>query len=187
MVKILRRKNDEQKDKQDERDQEKFDNQQKQNPNPEEKFDPKGRPEDGRPKNSKDKIKRKQKEVKPRVAADTSVANVLLWAGKAQKQISDILNPALLAHYDKKNLRALTKQESDEAENIKMGVLSNIAPFAVIDALVIKNILDRNLKSDSAMVSLINSINSDFVETNNRNPNLEEARQIQVSAYALSR
>ena len=68
-----------------------------------------------------------------------------------------------------------------------MGVLSNIAPFAVIDALVIKNILDRNLKSDSAMVSLINSINSDFVETNNRNPNLEEARQIQVSAYALSR
>ena len=181
----IEEKNDERKDKQDERDQKKFDNQQKQNP--EEKFDPKGRPEDGRPKNAKDKIKRKQKEVKPRVAADTSVASVLLWAGKAQKQISDILNPALLAHYDKKNLRALTKQESDEAENIKMGVLSNIAPFATIDALVIKSILDRNLKTDPDMISLVDAINSDFVETNNRDPNLEEARQIQVSAYALSR
>ena len=181
----IEEKNDERKDKQDERDQKKFDNQQKQNP--EEKFAPKGRPEDGRPKNAKDKIKRKQKEVKPRVAADTSVASVLLWAGKAQKQISDILNPALLAHYDKKNLRALTKQESDEAENIKMGVLSNIAPFATIYALVIKSILDRNLKTDPDMISLIDAINSDFVEANNRNPNLEEARQIQVSAYALSR
>ena len=178
-------KHEEQQNKQDERDQKKFDNQQKQNP--EKKFEPKGRPEDGRPKNAKDQKKRKQKEVKPRVAASADFANILLWATKAQKDISDIVNPALLAHYGKKNLRALTKQESDEAENIKLSVLSNVSPFTVLDALVIRKILDQNLKADNTLISLIKDIRDDFVKANNRHPNLEESRQIQSSAYALSR
>ena len=178
-------KHEEQQNKQDERDQKKFDNQQKQNP--EKKFEPKGRPEDGRPKNAKDQKKRKQKEVKPRVAASADFANILLWATKAQKDISDIVNPALLAHYSKKNLRALTKQESDEAENIKLSVLSNVSPFTVLDALVIRKILDQNLKADNTLISLIKDIRDDFVKANNRHPNLEESRQIQSSAYALSR
>ena len=182
----IQEKKEEVQDKQDERDQKKFDNQQKQNP-PNEGYDPKGRPEDGRPKNAKDKTKRKQKEVKPRVAASTDFANTLLWATKAQKQISDIVNPALLAHYGKKNLRALTKQETDEAEYIKLCVLSNISPFDEIDARTVKSILDQNLKADPALISLISSINNDFVEANIRNPSLEESRQIQISAYAISR
>jgi len=181
----IEEKNENKQDKQEERDQKKFDNQPKQNP--EEKYSPKGRPEDGRPKNAKDQKKRKQKEVKPRVAASVGFASVLLWATKAQKQISDIVNPALLAHYGKKNLRALTKQEADEAEYVKLCVLSNVLPFEDIDPGSVKNILDQNLKADASLISLIDSVNNDFVEANGRNPNLEESRQIQTSAYVLSR
>ena len=177
----IEKKKEEQEDKKFEREQKKFDNQQQQ------KFDPKGRPEDGRPKNSKDTKKRKQKVVKPRVAASADFINTSLWASEAQKKISNIVNPAILAHFDKKNLRSLTKEQMDQLEYIKLCVLCNIEPLTEIEAEAVQSILDSGLGVNSDILSSIKYLKQEFVSTNNREPTIEESRQIQASSYSLFR
>ena len=178
----IEEKKEEQQDKQDEREEKKFDKRaDKQN---QEQFAPKGRPEDGRPKNAKDKQKRKQKEVQPRETVKSDFVNLMLWASDAQKIIAETVHPALLAHYDKKNLRGLTKQQSDELEYIKLCILCNLEPYIDIDADIISQILKSNSSVDSGVASVINSLRSGFVEENQRKPNIEEKRQMCVMAYA---
>ena len=99
----IEKKKDEIQSKQEKREENKFDKQDKK------EFNPKGRPEDGRPKNSRDKQKRKQKEVKPKSFSSTEFVSISLWATEAQAGITKIINPAILSHYNKKNLRGLTK------------------------------------------------------------------------------
>jgi hypothetical protein len=173
---------EEQQDKQDEREENKFDKRaEKQN---EEQFEPKGRPEDGRPKNAKDKQKRKQKEVQPRQTVKSDFVNLMLWASDSQKIIAETVHPALLAHYNKKNLRSLTKQQSDELEYIKLCILCNLEPYIDIDADIISKILKGGYGVDGSIASIINSLRSGFVEENQRKPNIEEKRQMCVTAYA---
>jgi len=173
----IEKKREEQEDKREQREQKKFEQQQK--------FQPTGRPEDGRPKNSRDKEKRKQKVVKPRVAADSDFINTMLWAVEAQKSISDILNPALLCHYGKKNLRGLTKEEATNLEEIKLGILANLEPYESITSEAVQKILDAKLGVHPDIRSHIISLKGGFVDSNKKNPNLEESRQIQASAYSL--
>ena len=173
---------EEQQNKQDEREEKKFDKRsEKQN---EEQFAPKGRPEDGRPKNAKDKQKRKQKEVQPRQTVKSDFVNLMLWASDSQKIIAETVHPALLAHYNKKNLRGLTKQQSDELEYIKLCILCNLEPYIDIDADIISQILKGGSGVDTSIASIINSLRSGFVEENQRKPNIEEKRQMCVTAYA---
>jgi len=54
-----------------------------------------GVPEQGRPKNSKDTEKRKDKKFAPRIGA-----SMLIWSSEAQEEISKILNPILLEFYN---------------------------------------------------------------------------------------
>ena len=171
---------EEKQDKQDEREEKKFDKRaEKQN---EEQFEPKGRPEDGRPKNAKDKQKRKQKEVQPRQTVKS--VNLMLWASDSQKIIAETVHPALLAHYNKKNLRGLTKQQSDELEYIKLCILCNLEPYIDIDTDIISQILKGGFGVDRSIASIIQSLGSGFVEENQRKPNIEEKRQMCVMAYA---
>ena len=149
------------------------------------KFQPTGRPEDGRPINSRDKEKRKQKVVKPRVAADSDFINMTLWAAEAQRVISDILNPALLDHYGNKNLRGLTKEETVQLEDVKFSVLSNLKPYSSITPEVVRHILDEKSGVHPDVQSMINSLKNGFIDSNKKNPNIEELRQIQASAYSL--
>ena len=145
---------------------------------------PVGRPEDGRPKNAKDTKKRKQKEVKPRTSAD--LVNIILWANDAQKKIADLITPALLSHYDKKNVRSLTKSQMDELEYIKLCVLCGMEPYMEVDPAVVKELLDDGRSIDDEMISLSKSLKRDFVELNEKQPSIEEMRQIQSSAYAIT-
>tara|TARA_R100000808_G_scaffold3827_2_gene13118 strand:- start:4020 stop:6197 length:2178 start_codon:yes stop_codon:yes gene_type:complete len=147
-------------------------------------FTPKGRPEDGRPKNSKDKTQRKQKVVKTRQAA-SDLANLMLWASSVQKDISDVLNPALLHSYGKSNLRGLTKAQMDELEYIKLCILSNIKPYSTVDAELLASILEAGTPADKQMLEVYKQLTVDFAVANDRNPNIEEKRSLQSSAYAL--
>ena len=145
---------------------------------------PVGRPEDGRPRNSRDQQKRKQKEVKPRTSAD--LVNIILWANDAQKKIADLITPALLSHYDKKNVRSLTKSQMDELEYIKLCVLCGMEPYMEVDPAVVKELLDDGRPTTAEMMSVCKNLKQDFVELNEKQPSIEEMRQIQSSAYAIS-
>ena len=146
---------------------------------------PVGRPEDGRPKNSKDQGPRKQKVVKPRTAANNEFVNLLLWACDSQKKISEIVNPALLAHYKKKNMRGLTKSEMSELEYIKLAILSNLKPNTDVTADVVYNALENNLPPDINVIKTLSSLNESFNTENGRSPNIDELRNIHTSACAM--
>ena len=184
----IEEKKDEIKDKQDERDQKKFDNQQQKRVEQDKDFDPKGRPEDGRPKNSKDKQKRKQRDVKPRQTVNSSNFVVTsLWASEAQSKISDIINPAILAHYKKRSLRSLTKSEIEQLEHLKLCILCGMEPFMEVTPEVINNLLANPVSVASSVAKLLTGLKEDFISKNGREPNIDEARKINVSCYALSK
>ncbi len=174
----IEEKKEEVKDKQDERDQKKFDQQQER----QKEFEPKGRPEDGRPKNAKDQQKRKQKEVKPK--NKPNFVNSMLWANNAQKEIASLVQPALLAHYGKKNVRSLTKSQMDELEYIKLCLLCGLTPFADINVETIKDMLDNNVKPHQSILDECAALELEFASANERHPSIDEIRQIQSSAYA---
>ena len=86
---------------------------------PDQDVDTKEKP--GRPKNSRDMTPREKRTFKPRRRASLE-----LWAKEAQEKISELINPAILAQFDKKNMRSLTSEESAEAERIKFEILCSL-------------------------------------------------------------
>ena len=75
----------------------------------------------GRPKNSRDEVPREKRTFKPKRRASLEI-----WAKDAQEKISEFINPAILAQFDKKNMRSLTSEESAESERIKFELLCNL-------------------------------------------------------------
>ena len=184
----IEEKREEKKDKQDERDQKKFDKQEEKRSEQQKEFDPTGRPEDGRPKNSKDKEKSKQREVEPRKTINSSEFIVTsLWAGEAQSKISDIINPAILAHYGKSSLRSLTKSEIDQLEHLKLCILCGIEPFIEITPEVVSQLLSKPVSVDPSVAKLLAGLKEDFLSKNGKEPNIDEVRRINISCYTLSK
>ena len=184
----IEEKKEETKDKQEERDQNKFDKQQEKEDKKEKEFDPTGRPEDGRPKNSRDKEKRKQKEPKPRTSVNSSEFVVMsLWASEAQSKISGIINPAILSHYDKASLRSLTKSETEQLEHLKLCILCNMEPFIDVSPEIISELLKRPILVESSTAKLLATLREGFLNKNEREPSIDEVRQMNVSGYALSK
>lgn len=167
----------------------------------EKEFDPVGRPEDGRPKNAKDKQKRKQKIVNPRSGPPTSSndkrsdinsvdyisVNDLVWASEAQKKISEIINPAVLASLDKKNLRSLTKKEVKDLENLKFNVLCAMDSGQDVTAETVNHALKFSKPDMNSHNSTLASLVDGFVESNSRQPTIDEFRSIRVSAYVATK
>ena len=150
-------------------------------------YDPTGRPEDGRPKNSKDQSPRKQREAKPKSFNSSDFLNITLWASEAQAEISNIINPAILSHHDKKSLRSLTKSEATNLENLKLSILCHLNPFDEVTPDALNQLLKQPLKLDSTIASSLNKLKEDFFERKDRQPNMDELRQMHVSCYALSK
>jgi len=82
----------------------------------------------GRPKNSKDQSTRKPKEFTPKLKASAEI-----WAKQAQSKISEIINPVILASFDKSSVRSLNNQELKELEDIKFEILCNLSMGQDID------------------------------------------------------
>jgi len=78
----------------------------------------------GRPKNSNDLSKRKQKEFVPKIKASEGFG--LVWAKSAQRTISDIVNPIMLEGYGKSSIRNLTSEEFSDIEQVKFEILCNL-------------------------------------------------------------
>lgn len=130
-------------------------------------------PQGGRPKNSKDSKKRKEKKFTPK-----KKAGLELWAAKAQQQISDILNPILLESLGKSSFRAVSDADLIMSENVKFGVLSNVQPYSEITEENILPLIGKATVLDFAKWAA--EIKTDL----NRDLTVEELRKLQVSMYS---
>lgn len=103
----------------------------------------------GRPRNSKDSTQRKTKQFAPQTGA-----KIALWASSAQDSISKIMNPHLLAFYNKSNMRQLSAEETKEVDTIKSKLLFSLKPLS-------------NISEDSLLQSLGSINDKDIIEMNN--------------------
>lgn len=133
----------------------------------------------GRPLSTKDSQKRKTKRVLPRTGKTTAS----LWAYNAQKTISDMVTPMILAFYEKKDVRSLTKSQTDYLEYFKLCLLTGIEPFIEITPEIIKELIDNSHKPSQHFKDLVTAKVKDFVYINDRKPNLDELKHIYSDAY----
>jgi hypothetical protein len=141
----------------------------------------KGIPQQGRPKNSKDSSKRKEKKFAPQTGA-----TIQLWADAAQDSIADIVNPILLDFYSKKNMRSLSSQQYIEAEETKTKILLSASPNDIIDDNFINKSLSNINSSDINNIyhyylQFLNSIKSSFA----RDLNVNELKQVKSYFYTM--
>jgi hypothetical protein len=136
---------------------------------------------DGRPKLSKDSQKRKSKTFKPQTGA-----SLLIWASEAQDKISEIINPILLDFYQKKNLRSLSKQETDELDSIKTKILFSFKPLSMIESSNVSKALENinNKNHNTIIATYINWLNNLKHELN-KELSVEELKQAKASFYSL--
>lgn len=137
----------------------------------------------GRPKFAIDTEPRKQKRVLPK--SKPALASLMVWSGEAQKVIANIINPAILNHYKKKNLRELTKAELNDLEDIKFRVLCNLEPYENIDEDRIALILEQNPGLSQSQKLLKAELKAEFIENQGRAPSIDELRHINNLAYSF--
>lgn len=144
---------------------------------------PKGQPQQGRPNNSKDSTKRKQKAVKPRAAA--SLLQAMGWAESALNDISEIVHPMYLHAIGKKNLRSLTTEEAENLEQFKFAALANLQLYTDVDEDVLQDLVANPLPIPEPIQVLFRATIAKFVEQNGKEPTLEQTRTIQARVVAL--
>ncbi|MAR20530.1 MAG: hypothetical protein CMD25_00465 [Flavobacteriales bacterium] len=136
-----------------------------------------GQPQQGRPRNSKDKEQRKERTFTPQTGA-----SLHLWASAAQDEISEIINPILLDFFGKKNLRSLANDQSKELENIKSSILFNSTPFCTINKEYVQeklnNLDTQHLTTYSVWLrQLASELNKDLT--------VDDQKQAKASFYCL--
>jgi len=141
---------------------------------------PVGEPGEGRPKLSKDTTKRKTKIFKPQTGA-----SLLLWATSAQEQISETINPILLQFYNKKNLRSLSREETEELDSTKTKILFSFAPYSnITEESIIKAMQNINSSDHNSVMSAycfwLNELKRDI----NKELSVEEIKQAKASFYS---
>lgn len=140
----------------------------------------------GRPKSAKDTAPRKQK--RPPIQTKASgFTNMFIWGFDAQKKVSDIVTPILLkAAYNKPNVRSLSTEEFNELELFKFTIFSNLVPFETVTEDRVKELSSANLSPKEDVVAGTKILFSSFRGQNEREPTVEEMRQIQASGFALA-
>jgi hypothetical protein len=143
----------------------------------------------GRPKNSKDTSKRPTKPAKPVGASEDTVSllSMIVWAKDVQTRISEYISPAILQHFNKKNLRSLSSEEVVQAERIKFRILSGLEPYSEVTAEKVHEIMQSDLTLSAEQLSIYNNFKNHMIQQNDREPTLDELRLIQASTYAIYR
>lgn len=140
----------------------------------------KPRTNNGRPKNSKDAGIRKKRVAK---ASEDNFVNRMLWAHATQKEISNTLTEGWVKVCGKKDVRGLTTNEAEELEFLKFAALCQLKPYSSVDTLDLAKAVKGQVNNDFLVA--VKGLSLAFISKNNREPTLEEKRQIQASAYAL--
>jgi len=138
-----------------------------------------GIPGQGRPKNSKDKTKRKQKKFVPK-----SKASLEIWASAAQNAIAEFMNPLVLASYSKKNMRSLSNVEFNTSEKLKFGVLLSLEPYSVLDNKVIENAFSNLKNIDKGIYTRYTNLYNQTSIDIGRTLTVEESHKLQIYLYS---
>lgn len=98
----------------------------------------------GRPTFKQDEGPRKQRVETPK--SNPGVAELLVWSDKTLAFISNVVNDAFIHSCNKKNLRQLTKAETKNLEEIKLGILYHLEAMSNLTHETIINLLKSNSK-----------------------------------------
>lgn len=131
----------------------------------------------GRPKNSKDKQKRKTPDFKPKTKA-----MIEMWAKAAQDRIAEVVNPLFLLYHNKKNFRSLSTEQFGLCEELKFGVLFNLEPFTELSDENIATALEKGNYSN--FLSIYNEWCKILGKQVNRKLTVEECRHIHTCLYS---
>ena len=140
----------------------------------------------GRPGGSKDSTKRATKRTPPRTnksGAEISELSLAMWADHAQDKVSEILHTPILKHFNKENMRKLTKAEVAEVEDIKLRILCNLDPFETIHDDVVNEMLQEDELLLGDVGDFLEDLKFDFIDARGRHPSLSEVRTLQSYAY----
>ena len=141
----------------------------------------KGQPEQGRPRNSKDSKKRKDKTFSPQTGA-----RVQIWADKSQDVISELINPILLDFYKKKNMRSLSSAEYKEAEEIRSKILFSASPNIEINSEYIqKTFANINQPYINTKYNLYLNFLNETQSSLARELNVNELKQLKSYFYTM--
>lgn len=139
----------------------------------------------GRPKNSKDGKKRKQKVVKPRSAA--SFIESFAWVQNAQAKINAIASPAYLKSLGKKTLRELSDEEASDFEQYKFFLLCQIQADEVVTESVVARLSRNNLEAPTQVVKLLEATVAKHSKKHGKSPSVDVLRNYQAAAIAAWR
>lgn len=135
----------------------------------------------GRPSGTKDSSKRQRTE-KPRQAL--SFINLFNWSNDIQDKIHELLTPYITEKFSKANLRQLNKEESQEFEDLKVGIFAKLEPFEKFNVNRIIDVLEEGYRLDPEFVLYKTGLIQIYLDKNGKYPTVKDLRQIQSSAYA---
>jgi hypothetical protein len=124
-------------------------------------------PSAGRPLFKKDEEPRKKRIEKPK--SKPGVAELITWTNETFDKISEITTAAYLAILDKKNMRALSKAQCEELENLKLHVLSNLEPLSSVSTSDIQKVIGSTKKMPKELSSLMEELNINLAKLNTEN------------------
>lgn len=136
----------------------------------------------GRPKNSKDTQKRKQRKISPQT---TAFVNTYAWASSAQQIISETVTPKYLQSKGKKNLRSLSAQDKAECESLKQAILFSLPVYAEISPDEVYKLLEDNVQLDENVTEAISSCIAEIHKSTGKNATVDEIRDICAIIYSL--
>jgi len=141
----------------------------------------------GRPINSKDSKKRKQKVVNPRSEAKSigeNITELTLYGNKLQKVIADTIDPFFLNKFNRSNLRQMTDIEKSEAEEFKQVLMFSIKPYSVKTYEDITIALTKPIMMYNNIETLINQMAADCTVKFGVPPTFDDMKSIRSLAYA---
>lgn len=132
----------------------------------------------GRPRNSKDSEKRKDREFAPQTGA-----SLMMKSFELQEKISDIVNPVFLEFYSKKNMRSLSQAEYDETDKVKTSILFSIKPS---DGFTEELVKSKILTCQSSKASLqYNNFIKEIKSQINKDLTTEDYKQLKSYFYSM--
>lgn len=140
----------------------------------------------GRPNNVVETKKRKPKPIGKPQTGKADMSTAYAWVSEAYKNIVNIISPSILHALGKNNFRQLNNQESKEAEYIKFSVLFGFDVFEDINKDKIISLLDKDTVTKDAKNTFSLLVNA-FVAQFERQPNMEEMRQIYLNTYIIEK
>lgn len=146
---------------------------------------PKGKSGQGRPMNSKDSTKRKQRSVKPNAKATAEdFINLTLYANQLQKIIHDKTTPFFLEKFNKSNLRQITQAEEKEMDDFKHCLLYQIPYTGSASEDLVMSALQNTLEYNTDAFMLYKQLVQDFRNVKNREATYEDIKQLRNMVYA---